>query len=214
MERASLKRRRARGVTSIKAEPVDSSQPTVAAASNALPAHDAPAAVRVNAPAAHVTATHAARVTPPANMSDTDATRCTDSENEYQARKRARGLGDKSARDRAQAGVRTVGIVQVRPAPNAADPQPRINLKRESSDNLRASSAWNLNTNQHDDKAPENNSLTLAVDRPRHKRIYSRWTQLKGIKDELETVKTQTLSAMDKIEKMIDDECREWLNLA
>ena len=205
---------------SIKAEPVDSSQPTVAAArdappaSNALPAHDASAAIRVNAPAAHITATRAARRTPPANMSDTDATRCTDSENEYQARKRARGLGDKSGRDRAQSGVHTVGIVQVRPALNAADPQPRNNLKRESSDILRASPAWNLNTNQRDDKAPENNSLTLAVDRPRHKRIYSRWTQLKVIKDELETVKTQTLSAMDKIEKMIDDECREWLNLS
>ena len=89
MERASLKRRRARGVTRIKVEPISSSQPddmrtainTAAPAAAAAAAIDTPAACTI-------------RQTPPANMSDTDATRCTDSENEYQARKRARGRKD------------------------------------------------------------------------------------------------------------------------
>ena len=234
MESASLKRRRAHGVVpKTKTEPSNSNSPAALAAIDALPA-----SARV--------ATGARRVTPPANMSDTDATRCTDSENEYQARKRARTQKKKRAddrdsrtRDRAPAGVLAAAlagpartppmlsdILDVRPASSASlvELAPRARVKGElessSSDGIRAhrDTATSKPVDTHANQTasskghlePEHSVDVCTM--KRNDRIYARWTQLKVIKEELAIVKEKVVSAMDKVEKMIDDECREWLN--
>ena len=134
-------------------------------------------------------------------MSDTDGTRGTDSENEYQARKRARV------------------VLEQAPAPSIIAAADTVWTQQG------ASTTWD--TNQPGDRTPkstvyvgeppEAKSVGLPVSNrkiERNMRIRSRWTELIVIKEELESVRSKAVSAMDRVEKMIDDECREWLNLS